>query len=452
MKTAIKTTLAVVASAAAIAGVATIPSIVSAWGDSDGGRPSYSLQYINEHAKEFGSTPFFNSITVADSDYAWHQQALGKSIPVGTVTHEKNYVGARENTGVNAGVNNVWAGNDINVENGKSYIVRLYVHNNNPNGEKAVSENTRVRFSIPYTSAKTVKVNGFITSSNASPKEYVDYVNFNSDHAFHLEYVKGSALIENNGKASGSKLDDSIVNSTDGVLIGHDALDGRVPGCYEYDNYITIEVKAVYDDEFSVEEKVRIAGDADKTWKNTVTAKIGDTVEFQLQYRNLSSESHSDVSVRDILPKGLEYVNGSTILYNKLYPNGLKVDQNDVVKGGIIIGKYAGKTATAVGANAFVRFSAKVVDESLACGANVLINWGQVQAGATTKTVMQDNATVNVVKVCDNKEPDPTPTPDPEPTPELPFTGPESIAGGVVAAGSIVTAAGYYIASRRQLR
>lgn len=181
---------------------------------------------------------------------------------------------------------------------------------------------------------------------------------------------------------------------------------------------------------FTIETKVRIAGDADKTWKNTVTAKIGDTVEFQLQYRNLSSESHSDVSVRDILPKGLEYVNGSTILYNKLYPNGLKVDQNDVVKGGIIIGKYAGKTATAVGANAFVRFSAKVVDESLACGANVLINWGQVQAGATTKTVMQDNATVNVVKVCDNKEPDPTPTPDPEPTPELPFTGPESIAGG----------------------
>ena len=34
----------------------------------------------------------------------------------------------------------------------------------------------------------------------------------------------------------------------------------------------------------------------------------------------------------------------------------------------------------------------------------------------------------------------------------MPKAGPEAIVGGVVATGSIVTAAGYYIASRRQLR
>ena len=448
MKTAIKTTLAVVASAAAIAGVSTIPSIVSAWGDSDGGRQSYSLQYINEHAEEFGSTPFFNSITIADSDYAWHKNHFGENIPAGTVTHEKNYVGARENTGVNAGVNNIWAGNDITVEEGKSYIVRLYVHNNNPNGEKAVSENTRVRFSIPLESAKTAKVNGFITSSNASPKEYVDYVNFNSDRAFHLEYVKGSALFENQGigKNGGVKLDDSVVNSKDGVLIGYNALDGRVPGCYNYDGYITIEVKPVFDDEFTVEEKVRVVGSEDKEFKYAVNANIGDIVEFQLQYKNTSNNSHKQVVVRDVLPKSLKYIDDTTKLYNADYKNGAVAKQNTITtEEGVNIGNYA------AGANAFVRFRAEVVGDTMACGANALVNWGQAQAGVEgSKVMLQDKATVYVTKVCENKPEEPTPTP--EPTPELPYTGPEAIAGGVVAAGSIVTAAGYYIASRRQLR
>ena len=94
--------------------------------------------------------------------------------------------------------------------------------------------------------------------------------------------------------------------------------------------------------------------------------------------------------------------------------------------------------------------SAEVVDENLACGDNTLINWAQ--AGVGQKTI-QDSASVKLNKYCEET---PTPTPTPEPTPEtpseLPTTGPEAIVGGVVATGSIVTAAGYYIASRRQLR
>lgn len=440
MKTAIKTTLAVVASAAALAGVATIPSIVSAWGDSDGGRPDYSLQDINEG--KLGDKITFNSISIQESDYQWYKEHYGEDMPTGFLTEEKNYVGAREDTGINAGSQNVWNGNDITVEDGKTYIVRLYVHNNNPNGYDAVAEDTRVRFSVPANSARQITVNGFITSSNASPAEYVDYVNFNSDTAFHLEYVPGSAFIENNGKVGGSNLSDSIVNNTAGVLIGYDALDGRVPGCYQYSSYIGIKVKAVYDREFTVEKKVRIVGDADKTWKSAVNANIGDTVEYQIQYKNTSNETHYHVAIRDILPANMKYIAGSTQLYNTDYPKGISIDQDNLVENGILIGNYA------AGANAFIRFRAEVVNNSLACGSNALVNWGQAQAGAD-QIILQDKATVYTVRVCENT-PDPEPTPEPEE--ELPNTGPEAIAGGVIAAGSIVTAAGYYIASRRQLR
>lgn len=448
MKTAIKTTLAVVASAAAIAGVATIPSIVSAWGDSDGGRPSYSLQEINEGV--LGDKITFNSITIADSDYAWYKNTYGETMPTGFLTHEKNYVGAREDTGVNAGKENVWAGNDITVEDGKTYIVRMYVHNNNPNGWDAVAENTKVKFNVPNESAKTIKVNGYISSSNASPNSYVDYVNFNSDTAFHLEYVAGSALLENNGKAGGSKLDDSIVKaaSTDGVLIGYDALDGRVPGCYDYSNYVTIKVKAVYDREFTITKKVRLADSEDKTWKTSVDAKVGDRVEFQIQYKNTSSESHRNVMIRDVLPTNLKYVDNTTMIINTKYPSGAKIVENSIATNGLNIGHYA------AGANAYIRFTAEVVDNNLACGSNTLVNWAQGQAGSneSNRPILQDYATVVLNKVCENEPDEPTPTPEPEPTPELPYTGPEAIAGGVIAAGSIVTAAGYYIASRRQLR
>ena len=77
-----------------------------------------------------------------------------------------------------------------------------------------------------------------------------------------------------------------------------------------------------------------------------------------------------------------------------------------------------------------------------------MVNWVQAGVGDTTLT---DFARVVLNKVCETT-PDPEPTPDPETPAALPTTGPEAVAGGVIATGSIVTAAGYYIASRRQLR
>ena len=243
MKHSLRSALAVVTGVTALAGVAAIPAIVSAWGDSDGGRQTYSLQQVNEGA--LGNKITFNSISIKDTDYDWYKETTGNDLPAGTITEEVNYVGARVDDGKNNGAANVWNGNEIEVHNGETYLIRLYVHNNNPGGYDAVAENTKVSFNIPSDSDTTIRVNGYIESSNASPAEYVDYVDFKSDQAFHLEYVYGSALLENNGIGAngGVKLSDDIVKSkSGGVLIGYDALNGKVPGCYEYANYITIKV------------------------------------------------------------------------------------------------------------------------------------------------------------------------------------------------------------------
>lgn len=419
MNKALKATLAVVASSVAVAGSVVTPSLVSAWGDSNKGRPSYTEAQINDGV--LGDKIVFNSI----SD--------------GVIGDEKNFVAAIEyEEGKNyAGVEA--PANTIKVENGKEYLIRLYVHNNNPGGEDAVATNTKVAFSVPTNTSKTVRVNGYISADNADPNEYWDYIDFTADNAFHLEYVYGSALLENNGIGAngGVKLSDDIVQKQGGVLIGYNALDGRVPGCYQYANYVGIRVKAVFDTNFYVDKQVRLEGT--KEWSNYVNAKVGDRVEFQIEYKNTGKEGdlHENVMIRDVLPKNLRYVANTTRIWNINHTGDTVIPDGDIVGRGVNIGSYD------PGANAFIRFTAEVVDEDLACGSNTLVNWGRA---TVDNVVLQDYAGVVLNKVCEN-----TPTPTTNTPTQLPTTGPEAIAGGVIATGSVVTAAGYYIASRRSL-
>lgn len=365
-----------------------MPMPAYAWGDNIGGRDTYSLQEVNEGA--LGDTIAFNSISFQDSDYTWYKEATGENLPSGTITEEVNYVGARM-VGENQGAQNVWNGNEIEAVDGEFYYIRLYAHNNNPGGYDAVAEDTKVFFNIPQESAARIRVNGYITSSNAYPSEYVDYVDFVAEQPFHLEYVYGSALLENNGIGAdgGIQLSDDIAApESGGVLIGYDELDGRVPGCYQYANYITIMVKVVYDYSFTLDTQVRLAGSADESWQKEGAAEIGDTVEFQLTYENTDDLTQEGVVIRSMLPDNLEYVSGSTVLYNVNHPNGLVLDTDAVVAdNGINIGAYT------AGSNAYIRFTAKVVDEDLAWGSNTLVNWGRASVG---ETVQQDAASVIV--------------------------------------------------------
>ena len=422
MKKAIKSALYVTA-ALAVSGATIAPVAVSAWGDSDGGRPSYTKEQIDAGAID--------------------DKIVFNSISNGVIGDEKNFVGARLDNGDN-GAKNVWNGNEITAEDGKDYIVRLYVHNNNPKGTDAVAKGVTTTFVVPTTSGTSVEINGLIETTNAAPSTYWDNVIFKSKDGsnFHLEYYGGSALLENNGigKNGGIALSDKIV--TEGVKIGYDALDGNVPGCYQYANYVTIKVKAVYDTSYTVEKQVRKVGEKD--WKESVDANIGDEVEFQIVYKNTSNNTETGVTVKDVLPKGLEYVKGTTKLYNAGYPSGLTAEDK-LTTSGLNIGSYT------AGSNAIIRFSAKVVEDSLKCGENTLTNWGQVSVNGNK--VLQDSASVKTSKTCSTPDEPEEPTDEPSETPEsLPSTGATTIVSGILGAGALTTTAGYYLASRKSLK
>ncbi|MBQ2672379.1 DUF11 domain-containing protein [Candidatus Saccharibacteria bacterium] len=424
MKTIYKSIIGVSAAVVMLAGTLA-PVMVHAWGDSGNGRPSYTLDQINNG--DLKDTITFNSISN------------------GKIGDEKNFVGAK----VAGATVDTWNANSINVEDGKTYTIRLFVHNNSPKGMEAIAKGVKATFSLPTTVAKSHTIIGYIDSSNATPNRYWDEVTLNASENVYLEYVEGSAKYNNNeGTFS---LPNEVITS--GATLGYTSMNGEIPGCYQYSGVVTIDVKVHSSVAAKVSKQVRIKGT--KTWSESVNAKVGDEVEYQIEYVNLLSEQVKDVMIRDVLPTNVEYVPNSTYLYNSNYQNGVLLKENTLTTTGINIGAYNAK------GNAYVRFTGKVVDKTMACGNNQLVNWASatVSGSSVENAVYKDDASVMVLKdgeICEN---DPTPTPTPTPVPDNPgstpttivSTGPETIVTGAIGAGSVVTALGYYIASRKKL-
>ena len=341
------------------------PVAVMAWGPA---RPSFTIEKPADYIT-------FNSIT--------NNPVIGGD--------EKDFVGIRE-----VGSNANWT-NNMKVQNGKEYYVRIYVHNNAASNLNLVAENVVAKLNVPTTTAKTVTVQGQISASNAKPNTVWDEATFSSDNDFNLAYVAGSALFENNGMGT-TKLPDSIVNNT-GAKLGYDKLDGKIPGCFQYAGYVTVKVKAQVNQpqekiDIDLAKTVRNKTNGEKTWVETVNAKSGDTVQFQIHAKNTGSAGIQNLVIRDILPKGLNYVAGSTKLYNTSNPKGLKVSDNIIQNSGINIGSYQPN------GDAFVRFDATVSAEQdlPVCGENTLTNIAQA---SNQKIVKNDTASVKVTKKCE---------------------------------------------------
>ena len=391
----------------AVAGASMIPANVLAWGDSNGGRTVYTLDQIN--AGDLGTGITFNSITNSK------------------IGDERNFVGAKL-TNSNATVYNA---NEIAVKDGETYTIRLYVHNNSPLGTNGVATGVKANFSIPTTVAKSQTIIGYLNASNSNPARIWDEVKLTADEDIYVEYVKGSAKYANTqGTFS---LPDEVITS--GAQLGYKTMDGNIPGCFDYDGQVTIQVKVRSSVTTKLSKTVRIKGSGD-TFAEKVDAKVGDEVEFQIEYENMTSETANNVMIRDILPDNMEYVKGSTYLYNYSFQNGLKVDQDTVTTSGLNIGNYGAR------GNAYVRFTAKVTNDNLVCGYNQLVNWANATVNA--KVTGKDDASV-MVHQTENC------IPKAQESKKIPSTGATEIAGAATGLGAVVTAAGYFISSRKKL-
>ena len=407
-----------VAFVAIIAAVVIVPAVTLAYGPD---RPTFTEQ---------------NPATYVTFDSITNNSVYGD---------ERNFTTVKDSSITTAGG---WT-DTVNVEPGKEYTVRMFVHNNAASNLNLVALNTRVSATVPAMTAKSVPISGFISADNANPGKIWDDVTLTSDKDFNLAYVPGSAIFYNNsiGK-NGVALPDSITTAG-GALLGYDKLDGKIPGCYQFSGYVNFKVKPQFaaQPNFTMNKKVSKHGD--NKWSQNYAAQPSETVDYLVNYRNTGDNQQDNVTIKDALPTGMTYVPGSAILGNSLNPNGTKTNDG-ITSTGINVGSYKPT------GNAWVIFSATTpTADKLTCGANLLHNVARVTAAGAYK---EDFADVTVQKNCQpgamctvpGKENLPANSPlCVTSVTELPQTGIASGIATFVGIGSLVAAASYYIASRR---
>lgn len=363
---------------------------------------------------------------------------------------ERNFVIAKDASNTSAGG---WQ-DTVTIQDGKEYLVRMYVHNNAADNLNLVAKSTKVMANVPNTFAKSHQIDGYVTANNANPAKIWDSVVLKGDQDFSLTYVSGSAKYYNNiNPSTGFSLPDSIVTSA-GALVGYKSMNGDVPGCFEYSGIATFKIKATTkkDPNFTVTKNVRKAGS--DQWSKKIKASIGDKLEYRIGYDNTGETVQNNVILRDSLPKGVVFTKGSSTLKNATNPSGNgKAIGNDslITSAGVNIGNYTPKS------NAYVYYGATLNKSDLKCGTNSLIN----KASASTDNGRKDDTAEVIVDVeCEPNECKPgipegdercedTTVPGETTPSELPKTGPFEIVLTIIGVALIVLGGAYWYAKKR---
>lgn len=424
MKTNLKKLLVLPVAGLAVAGIASqfnasdaVAKVETSWGPQD--RPTYTWEKPADHVT-------FNSITDNPN-----------------IGDERNFVRVRKvgDTGYNS--------DSVDLEVGEEYEVFVYYHNNasgslNASG-KGIAQNVYMRTEFPkvLNDGENGIVTGFISSSNATPTEIWDTAMLKAHGTVYLNYVVNSAVIHNGGSSDGVGISgDALLSSPGATLAYWNDLWGLVPGCNEYAGYVTYRIKVDQPD-FAVDKKVALS-DLPDDYKDEITVLPGDTLNFQIHYKNTGTLEQTGVTFHDMLPNGISYITGTTFARSTRHPEGSQSPE-------ALFGDGLGVGAIIAGEEVWVTYQAKVSDseEIFPCGETEVYNGAYV---ATHSGQNSDKTKIVVKRSC---EPTPTPTPTPTPgnTPSsLPKTGPGEIAFAVAVLLVISGGAFYLYRSHRMLR
>lgn len=292
------------------------------------------------------------------------------------------------------GVANVTAGDtkyarSVNAKYDQVVKLQVYYHNQeNPDSGK-VANNLRVKVAIPNQPGKVQKVNATIGADNANTIN--DQVTINLDRAdAYLEYIPGSAVWKHNAgtnenvKFVEQKISDNVVYGGQGLVIEN------AKPCFNFEATVTVLAR-VRVPGITVDKTVRVKGTQE--WTTSNTAKPGETLEYQIAYKNQGNVQHKNVVIRDNLPPKMQYVSGSTKLKNSA---GVKNVADGVTKTGISVGNYN------PGAAAYVLFEVKLPKEDeLACGVTEFRNVGVARPEGMNE--FYNTAITKVEKKCAEK-------------------------------------------------
>jgi uncharacterized repeat protein (TIGR01451 family) len=267
------------------------------------------------------------------------------------------------------GVGNVTAGDttykhEVNASYDQVVKFQVFYHNQeNPDSGK-IAQNVRVKVAIPTTSGQTQVVRSTTSADNANTVQDQATVHLDRADAY-LEYIPGSAIWKHNTGSNESpvwteqKISDEVVYGNGGVVVENEK------PCFNYAATVTVLAR-VRIPGVSVVKTVRVKGTTNWTTENT--AKPGETLQYQIAYKNTGNTEQKAVAIQDNLPPMLQYVPGSTMLKND---SGTRTVADGVTTGGLGVGDYG------PGAAAYVLLEVKVpAEDKLQCGVTEFRNVG----------------------------------------------------------------------------
>ena len=167
-----------------------------------------------------------------------------------------------------------------------------------------------------------------------------------------IQFVNASAVLSNRGRTNGTMLSTDLFQT--GQYLGVNVLDGRLPAGEDYSGYITFRIRTSC-------LKCRVQRTASLDGENfaarSLEVRPGDVVTFRTEFVNTGTRDIRNVVFKDVLPKELIYMEGSTVLRNSSNPEGL-VMKDVIHRNGFNTGLYG------PGANAIVTYRVLIPEEA----------------------------------------------------------------------------------------
>ena len=342
------------------------------------------------------------------------------------------------------------------------YMLKAFVHNNAAANLNLVSNDTKFKINADDSKKPVFDVQATISSSNCGadgkgnvgkPCSVWDDVFLEPAEGdkgnYDMTYLIDTSRYFNNKKdftTNGFLLSNNIHSSaTNGALLGYEDMDGKFPGCFDYSGYVIsiIRVNLIRPEmpDFDLTKTAKVVEDSnsknedsnkkdssngsesstaksDDNMPKVVMAKAGDTVEYEVHYKNTSKSQQDHIMAHDYLPNGMIYEKDSTNVINKSHAKGVKLDeksQSAFIKEN---GKFTDIGSYKSGSEATIRYRAKLpTEDKLKCGENRFENTVMLGVSNVRKIA---TSIVTVMKKCAKDNPKQPNNPN---KPQQPQTG-----------------------------
>lgn len=272
----------------------------------------------------------------------------------------------------------------VSGNSGDAVSVLVYYHNI---VEGTTAKNTSISVILPSGEKTTQVLNAKLWATNADAVR--DTLTINSGETVKVEYIPGTTMWypnrQGNPTGEGQPLPDGIT-TPQGVNIG------GIQGCWQYAGYVLFQVRLKHtptppptNPNIAIEKFVSKTnlGNGIFDWQKQVTVNQGEDVIFRLSFNNDGDAAAQNVIVKDVLPAGLAFVNGSGTLYRS---TGNTPVGGELFANGASIGTFGR------GESAYITFRANANN-----GAGTYTNTGIITANGGLRD--QDSASVIVKDV-----------------------------------------------------